>query len=185
MGMETAPTMVNRYAFAFLSLALVWVAGTARAQAPAEYPPEIEKRAQALEKQVNAPCCWVPLDGHYSPVADEMKGIIRQKLAAGESERQILNAFEAQYTRRVLAAPPPEGFHWLLWTIPGTLLLAMAILVVLLLKKWMRRSELDPAPASAATPAVAATPQPTRTGSEDRLTDKEALDRVEQELSSL
>lgn len=171
--------MSFRYALVLTALTLAVLATPVLAQSTGEVPPELEKRAIALEKEINTPCCWVPLDGHYSGQAPEMKALIRRKLMAGESDKQILADFEAQYGKRILTAPPARGFHVLLWVIPVLVLLVASVLVALLIRKWTRQSAMEPAPASAS--AKAANKQ---TGGED-FSDKDALDRVERELSSL
>lgn len=106
--------------------------------------PEMEKTAQAIERNLMAPCCWGSVVAeHASPVALEMKEGIRQALLAGKSESEILDMYARQYGERVLTEPKKQGFNWFLWIIPVILILVSLPLSSLVLEKW-RHSKLAP-----------------------------------------
>jgi cytochrome c-type biogenesis protein CcmH len=66
-----------------------------------------------------APCCWsMTADAHSSEIAHEMRAQIRTALAEGKNEKEILQAYVAQYGERILAKPTKQGFNLLAWILP-------------------------------------------------------------------
>jgi cytochrome c-type biogenesis protein CcmH len=104
-----------------------------------------------LEKKFICPTCQTTLELSNAPVADRMRGFIRERIAAGDSESEISAALVAQFGEEVLAAPPKEGFNLLAWVLPlaGGAVAIGALAVAL--RRWSRtRAE----PGSAATPSA-------------------------------
>lgn len=87
------------------------------ATAAAAEPQDIEMRARALEAQLMAPCCYgQTVDVHDSEAARQVRAKLRQWLAEGLSDQQILDRFAERYGARILAVPPAKGFNsWLYW----------------------------------------------------------------------
>ena len=52
------------------------------------------------------------------PSAPVLRAKIREGLAAGKSEPQILEAMVAEFGPAILAAPPAEGFNLTAWVMP-------------------------------------------------------------------
>ncbi len=76
----------------------------------------LEREARQIETMLIAPCCWMQqVSEHQSEASDEVKRQIRALLAAGNTRQQVLDAFVAQYGRRILVEPPDEGFGRLLY----------------------------------------------------------------------
>jgi cytochrome c-type biogenesis protein CcmH len=86
-----------------------------------------------------------------SGLAADMRSVIRTKLAAGESDQQILNEFVASYGDSILTEPPKRGISLGVWVGPVIGVVAGVLIVSLLLKAWWRRSS----PASEASAAAA------------------------------
>jgi cytochrome c-type biogenesis protein CcmH len=83
-----------------------------------------------------------------SGLAADMRGVIRAKLVAGESDQQILDEFVASYGDGILTEPPKRGISLGVWVGPVIGVALGALLVAALLKMWRR-----PAPPAVATPA--------------------------------
>lgn len=91
---------------------------------------------------------WCP---HLNcPSAPIIRQAIRDHLAAGQSEEQVLQAMVAQFGPAVLAAPPAKGFNLTAWVMPGVALAFGLWLVVYVLRRWSRRA----GPAAAADSAL-------------------------------
>jgi cytochrome c-type biogenesis protein CcmH len=121
----------------------------------AAQPPD--ERARSLEGKLIAPCCWTqPVSQHYSDAADRMRKEIREMLAAGSSEQQVLDHYVAQYGERILASPRARGFNMLAYILPWFFLAAAGTLLVLLLRHW--RQGKIPAGAAAQTASTEADP---------------------------
>jgi len=102
---------------------------------------EVETRARRIEKNLIAPCCWnQPVAQHYSAAAAQIKQEVRQMLAQGKSEREILDHYVSLYGERILASPRAEGFNLLVWVLPWVSLGLGAVLLVVFLRKWRQRS---------------------------------------------
>ena len=86
-----------------------------------------------------------------------MREVIRAKVAQGESEAAIIQYFIDRYGEDVLLEPRREGFSLLLWVSSAGVLLFGAVVVAVVLWNW---SQSRPA---AASPAAAATDDPTPT----------------------
>ena len=94
----------------------------------------IDERAYALDRQLMCPVCdGQTVDQSNAQVSLDMKGVIREKLKAGESENEILDYFAARYGDSVLASPPTTGFSIVVWVVPpAALLLSVAFLAVIM-----------------------------------------------------
>jgi cytochrome c-type biogenesis protein CcmH len=103
-----------------------------------------------LEGELVCPVCGTTLDQSDAPVAQRMKQIIRQRLAAGASEAQIKAELVDQFGPGVLAEPPKSGFDLLAWVVPLAVLLGGALGVGLIAWGWSRRRGDGAEPASAA-----------------------------------
>lgn len=92
---------------------------------PAEtLSPEGELRAYALGMRINCPVCrGESIAQSQTPIAREMMNEVRAGIREGLEDREILARFEAAYGERILLEPPRRGVNWLLWGLPGALLL--------------------------------------------------------------
>jgi len=95
--------------------------------------------AADLEAELVCPVCETTLDQSNAPVAERMKLFIRERIAAGDTERQIKDALVAEFGPGVLATPPKSGFGLLAWLLPIGAVVAGAIAVGLLVRSWSRR----------------------------------------------
>ncbi len=102
--------------------------------------PGIELRAKAIEEKVIAPCCWTqPVSQHYSEAAGTIRKQIREMLAAGKSEEEILDYYVAEYGERILASPRARGFNILAYVLPWVSLAAGLAVLGLALRRWRSR----------------------------------------------
>jgi cytochrome c-type biogenesis protein CcmH len=94
-----------------------------------------------LEAELVCPTCDTTLDQSNAPVAQRMKQIIRQHIAAGWTEAQIKADLVDQFGPGVLAEPPKSGFDLLAWLLPLGLLVAGALGVGIVAWGWSRRGD--------------------------------------------
>jgi cytochrome c-type biogenesis protein CcmH len=74
-----------------------------------------------------------------SSQAEQWRELIRQKLAQGESQEQILRYFVDIGGEGILAAPPKQGFALTAWLLPLFVMVNGAGLIVVLTRRWARR----------------------------------------------
>jgi cytochrome c-type biogenesis protein CcmH len=117
----------------------------------------IEEEAQAIAKMLKCPVCQnIPVAYSQSQLAAEMREVISEKLAQGESREQIIQYFVERYGEDVLLEPPRRGFGLLVWVAP-VLVLAVGLLIVsIILGNWARRSRVAAARAEAPPPTAPA-----------------------------
>ena len=72
---------------------------------------------------------------------ETMTALIGQKLAQGQSGKQIIQLFVAQYGEQVLAAPPKQGFSLTAWVLPFVAILGGGGVVYIALRNWVRRGQ--------------------------------------------
>jgi len=119
----------------YVTVALVVGLMAASTAAWAAGPPS----AADLEAELVCPVCETTLDQSNAPVAERMKLFIRQRIAAGDTEREIKDVLVAEFGPGVLATPPKSGFGLLAWLLPIGAVVAGAIAVGLLVRSWSRR----------------------------------------------
>lgn len=108
----------------------------------------LERQAREIDAMLVAPCCFSQqVSVHPSAAAQEVKQDVRRRLAAGDTQEQILHAYVAQYGKHILAEPRAEGFDLMLYVIPFVMLIASIALVTVVIRRVTRRG---PVAASAA-----------------------------------
>ena len=115
--------------------------GLAIACSPQDDVPALEQRAQALNQTIMCPVCpGESIDQSQHTLAVQMRAIVDEKLAAGQSEESIQEFFVERYGPSVLLEPSTRGFTVLVWIIPplGAIAAAAGLFFVL---RTMRRSE--------------------------------------------
>jgi len=116
--------------------------GAARAVEPAERlsDPALEARARVLSKELRCLVCQnQSIDESNADLAHDLRLLLRQRLVAGDTNRQVLDYIAARYGVFVLLEPPFAPLTWLLWLTPPFLILSAG--GVLLLRARRRRPE--------------------------------------------
>jgi cytochrome c-type biogenesis protein CcmH len=85
----------------------------------AQQPTPSDDRVNKLAREIYCPVCEnTPLDVCPTKACAQWRDLIREKMAAGWTDRQIKDFFAAQYGDRVLAEPPMTGTNWLIYILP-------------------------------------------------------------------
>jgi cytochrome c-type biogenesis protein CcmH len=99
--------------------------------------PALEARARALSQELRCLVCQnQSIDDSNADLAHDLRVLVRERLAAGDSDGQVLAYLTSRYGDYVLLRPPVKPTTWLLWFGPPLLLIVggLAILV-----GWRRR----------------------------------------------
>jgi cytochrome c-type biogenesis protein CcmH len=87
--------------------------------------PTQEARANALEMEIRCVQCEnEPIAQSTADIAVDMRRLVRERIAAGDSDDQIRAFFRERYGDFVLFRPPFDARTWLLWGSPLLLLAA-------------------------------------------------------------
>ncbi len=73
---------------------------------------------------------------------EQMVALIKQKLAQGQSEAEIIQFFVAEYGEQVLASPPKRGFNLVAWVLPFAAILGGGGIIYMALKKWVWQGKI-------------------------------------------
>jgi cytochrome c-type biogenesis protein CcmH/NrfF len=102
------------------ALALVFAQAALAGSPPSE---------SAIETKLVCPECHETLDESNSAIAQQMKLTIRREIAAGWTEKRILDQMVANFGPGVLSTPADHGFDLLAWVLPiGGALVGVAAL---------------------------------------------------------
>lgn len=134
------------------ALLLLAAAGLVRSGL-ADGPVTEEQRSEQLASSLRCPTCQgLSVADSNSPLAQSMRGIIEERVAAGESDAVVRQFFVDRYGEWVLLAPPASGSGWLVWAVP---VLAVLLGVAVAAQRVGRRG-------GRGTGVLPAVPQPVR-----------------------
>ena len=118
-------------------LVILTTLGASNARVNAALDEGRELIAAAVEERLIAPCCWrAPLSQHYSGTAERMKEDLRQMLAEGKSQEEILGYYTTMYGERILSSPPNVGFNRMAYLFTPLMFLAGAGIIFITLRRW-------------------------------------------------
>jgi cytochrome c-type biogenesis protein CcmH len=119
---------------------LTLLAGIAGAQdAQVRLDPNQMVLYQKICQSLVAPCCWrESVAMHRSRESLQARDEIAEMIAAGRSEREILDDFVARYGTRVLIEPPGRRAQWL-YVIPILALLVALLAAVRYLRRHVQK----------------------------------------------
>ena len=116
--------------------------------------PALDVRTEEVGALLRCPVCQgLSIADSPATMAGKMKARVRELLAAGYDEEQILAYFERSYGEFVRLEPARRGINWLVWLAPPLALLGGLVLV----RRTMRRASA-PAPPAEGIPARDALP---------------------------
>jgi cytochrome c-type biogenesis protein CcmH/NrfF len=91
----------------------------------------LERRTREVASALRCPVCQgLSIADSPSDLALEMKGLVREQLAAGKTPDQIRAYFIGKYGEWVLLEPKAEGLNLLVYILPVALVVGGALFVV-------------------------------------------------------
>lgn len=142
----------------WLFLIVVMLTLVASPRAEAVQPDEIladavlEGRARALSKELRCMVCQnQSIDDSDAPLARDLRVLVRERLQAGDSDRQVIDFLVSRYGEFVLLKPRLSWRTAALWGLPpGLLFTGLALLVIGARRRRGRAQEPEVAKLSAA-----------------------------------
>jgi cytochrome c-type biogenesis protein CcmH len=125
--------------------------GTAMAVQPDEVldDPALESRARDLSAGLRCLVCQnQSIDDSDAPLAKDLRVLVRERLKAGDSDKEIIEFVVARYGEFVLLKPRFTPHTWLLWLATPLVLLAALAAIVLAYRRRKVAAE-GPKPLSA------------------------------------
>jgi len=142
-----------RRTFAIIALALS-LAGPALAVEPSEMlkDPAQEARAQAIGRQLRCPVCKTEsIEESDADFTRDLRKVVREQIAAGKSDKEVLNFMHDRYGDFILLRPPFKPTTWALWLAPPAILVLGGIFAFFMTRR--RPTTPEAAPLTAAEKA--------------------------------
>jgi cytochrome c-type biogenesis protein CcmH len=127
-----------KYIHAVVLAAALLASASAWAVQPDEMlkDPVLEARARALSKDLRCMVCQnESIDDSEAPLAHDLRVLVRDRLKAGDSDRQVLDYLVARYGEFVLLKPRLSWHTAALWGLPPAVLLIGAVVIVVDLRR--------------------------------------------------
>src|SRR5437879_7288305 len=84
----------------------------------------LEARARALSKELRCMVCQnQSIDDSDAPLARDLRILVRERLQAGDNDRQVIDFLVARYGEFVLLKPRLSPHTAMLWLGPGAIVL--------------------------------------------------------------
>ncbi len=108
-----------------LLMACVWMSAIAMAQdGAAETAEEVDARTEAISKTLRCVVCQnQSIYDSNAPLAEDMRGLVRKRVEAGDTNDEAREYLRERYGDYVLMSPPLQMNTILLWTGPIFLVL--------------------------------------------------------------
>ena len=104
----------------------------------------LEARTSAVASQLRCPVCQgLSIQDSPSELAQSMRSLVRDQLAAGKSPDQVKAYFVSKYGEWILLSPPPHGFNLLAYAVPVLIVLAGGGLIALAVRRWTAGPEVS------------------------------------------
>src|SRR5438445_4656069 len=136
--------------------ALAWLC-VAIAPAAAQTTPDssLDAKARDVAATLRCPVCQnLSIQDSPSLLAQDMKRLVRERLAAGETPDQVRRYFVSRYGEWVLLKPRASGVDLSVWLLPLLALVGGAVLVWSAVRRWIRQGD-----AARAAPAPVLAPE--------------------------
>lgn len=138
---------VRRLAGAGIVATAFAVAAPAWAVQPDEMlaDPALEARARVISQDLRCVVCQnQSIDDSNADLARDLRVLVRERLVAGDSDKQVVDYIASRYGDFVLLRPPLRPDTYLLWFGPALVLVVGAAAIVLYLRRRPAAGEAMP-----------------------------------------
>jgi cytochrome c-type biogenesis protein CcmH len=91
-----------------------------------------------VARQLYCPICEnTPLDVCETQACEDWRELVREKLAAGQSDQEIIEYFAEIYGERVRATPGTRDLSLVVWVLPVIMVIVVVVYFVRLLRRWL------------------------------------------------
>jgi cytochrome c-type biogenesis protein CcmH len=99
----------------------------------------LEQRTSAVAAHLRCPVCQgLSIQDSPSELAQQMRGVVRDQLAAGRTPEEVKQYFIEKYGEWILLEPEAHGFNMLVYILPVAAVIVGALVVALAVRRWSR-----------------------------------------------
>ncbi len=107
--------------------------------------PALESRARDLSRQLRCPVCQgESIDDSNAPISRDLRLYVRERLVAGDTDQQAIDAVVDRYGEFVLFEPRASGMNWVLWLAGPVMALTALLIGWVFLRSRRMRNETPP-----------------------------------------
>ena len=130
----------------FLIIAVLFlIAAPAVAAAGTVDEQTIDIRTREIAKTLRCTVCQSEsVFESQAPLAQQMRGVIRERVAQGQSDEEIRAYFLSRYGDYILMEPRRTGMNWLIWAGPFLLLFIGGLFLYRSLARWAAQTASAP-----------------------------------------
>jgi cytochrome c-type biogenesis protein CcmH len=115
--------------------------GGQAAPAPAQET-DLDRRTRDVASKLRCPVCQgLSINDSPAELAIEMKGVVKEQLAAGKTPDEVRAYFVTKYGEWVLLEPDPRGFNILVYALPVLGVLGGGLFIWSFVRRSMRPEE--------------------------------------------
>lgn len=99
----------------------------------------LDARVKAIASRLRCPVCQgESIQDSPAELSAQMKALVREQLAHGKSDGEVMDYFVQKYGQWILLEPKPEGINLLVYWLPVAFLACGAGVIVFAVRKWTR-----------------------------------------------
>lgn len=99
--------------------------------------PALEARTSAVAAGLRCPVCQgLSIQDSPSELAQQMRSLVRDQLAAGRTPDEVRAYFISKYGEWILLEPKATGFNVLVYVLPVLLVVGGLVFILMLVRKW-------------------------------------------------
>lgn len=99
----------------------------------------LDRRVKSIAQRLRCPVCQgESIQDSPADLATQMKALVREQLANGKSEQEVLDYFLAKYGDWILLEPRAEGINLLIYSLPVLFLAIGGGALFVIAKRWTR-----------------------------------------------
>lgn len=102
----------------------------------------LDARTSAVASELRCPVCQgVSIQDSPSELAQQMRGLVKEQLAAGKSPDDVRAYFVSKYGEWILLEPKASGFNLLVYALPVVLVLGGLGVIAVVVRRWTATAE--------------------------------------------
>ena len=102
----------------------------------------LEARTSAVASELRCPVCQgVSIQDSPSELAQQMRSLVKEQLAAGKSPDDVRAYFVSKYGEWILLEPKARGFNLLVYALPVLLIMGGLGVVAVVVRRWTATAE--------------------------------------------
>lgn len=97
----------------------------------------LEARTSAVASGLRCPVCQgLSIQDSPSELAQSMRSLVRDQIAAGKTPDQVRAYFVSKYGEWILLTPKPSGFNLVAYLLPVLAVVCGGVVIVVAVRRW-------------------------------------------------